>query len=80
MNKVLDDPIAPKKRVSNKNYVAPTKAQAHSGLMSAGDNYGIGFRMPIGKEKASGLASGRIPQKSHCFSPDKIFYGEDKKG
>jgi hypothetical protein len=82
-NKVLKDPIAVKAKSDGKwpwTYNAPTKDQAHSGYLSAGDNYGIGRRQPVGKMNASGPESGPIPQKAHCFSPNEIFDGEDKKG
>jgi hypothetical protein len=82
-NKVLKDPIAVKKKVDGEwpwTFNAPTKDQAHSGCLSAGNDYGIGHRQPVGKMSASGLESGPIPQKAHCFSPDEIFYGEDKRG
>ena len=83
MKKILSDPIAPSQKKNGMypwSYVAPTKDQAHSGYLSAGNDYGVGFRTPIGKEKASGPESGPIPQYSKCFSPNEIFNGEDKKG
>jgi len=83
MKKILKDPIAPRKRVNGQypfSFAAPTKDQATSGNLPAGDDYGSGFRQPVGKEKAGSMASGPIPQSSKCFSPDRIFYGEDKKG
>lgn len=82
-DKILKDPIAVKKKVDGKwpwTFNAPTKDQAHSGYLSAGNDYGVGYRQPVGKEKASGPASGPIPQESHCFSPNEIFDHEDKKG
>lgn len=86
MNKVLKDPIAVKKKVNGEwpwSFVAPSKDHATSGCLSAGNDYGVGHRTPVGKFKASNIESGPIPQKAHCFSPDEIFYGknaEDKKG
>jgi hypothetical protein len=85
-NKVLKDPIAVKGIVNGTypwDFAAPTKDVSHSGCLVAGNYYGIGHRTPIGKETASGMASGPIPQESKCFSPDEIFYGknaEDKRG
>jgi hypothetical protein len=50
----------------------PTKEQATTGrFMCAGDGHGVGFRQPVGKEKASGPASGPIPQKAFAFDPEK---------
>ena len=83
MNKVLKDPLAVKKKSNGKwpwGYNAPTKDQAHSGYLSAGDDYGIGRRQPVGTKKVTGVASGPIPQKASCFSPDEIFDYEDQKG
>ena len=82
-NKVLESRNAVKKKVDGTwpwTYNAPTKDVAHSGCLSAGDNYGSAVRQPVGKDKASGLDSGPIPQASKRFSPDEIFYGEDKRG
>lgn len=83
MKKVLADPIAPREKVDGTypwSFNAPTKDQAHSGCLSAGNNYGIGFRTPVGKEKAAPMDSGPIPQSSKCFSPNEIFDHEDKRG
>lgn len=86
MNKVLKDPIAVKKKVNGIypwSFIAPTKDGAHSGCLSAGNDYGVGHRQPVGTFKTSSMASGPIPQESKKFSPDEIFYGknaEDKRG
>lgn len=83
MKKPFKDPIAVREKENGMypwSYKAPSKDMAHSGSLSAGNNYGLGHRQPVGKEKASGVASGPIPQSSKCFSPNEIFYGEDKKG
>jgi hypothetical protein len=83
MNKVLKDPIAVKEKVdgiSPWTFNAPTKDVQHSGVLSAGNYYGVGYRTPVGKETAGSMESGPIPQKSSCFSPKEIFFGEDKRG
>jgi hypothetical protein len=86
MAKVLKDPIAPRQKV-NGNYPFEFKGPSYdnrtSSSMAAGNDYGIGFRAPVGSDKARPLESGPIPQKAECFSPNEIFYGknaEDKKG
>lgn len=82
-NKVLKDPIAVKEKINGTwpwSFKAPTKDNAHSGSLSAGNDYGIGHRQPVGKEMASGPESGPIPQKARCFSPNEIFNGSDKRG
>jgi hypothetical protein len=88
-NKVLKDRTAVKQKINGDypwTYNAPTKDVAHSGCLSAGNDYGIGIRQPVGKETASGLESGPIPQKARAFSPKEIFEGskgkiaEDERG
>lgn len=83
MKKVLRDPIAPRQKL-NGDYPFEFKAPAYdnrsSCAMKAGNDYGVGFRTPVGRDKASPIASGPIPQESHCFSPDVVMYGEDVKG
>lgn len=86
MVKALKDPIAPRQK-ENGNYPFEFKAPSYdnrtSCSMSAGNDYGVGFRVPLGKEAAGPIESGPIPQKAYAFSPDEIFYGknaEDKKG
>ena len=86
MSKVLKDPIAPKKKEDGDypfEFKAPSYDNRTSCSMRAGDDYGIGFRNPIGKDKVGSIESGPIPQEARCFSPDEIFKGrdaEDKKG
>jgi hypothetical protein len=83
MKKILADPTAPKQKMNGEwpwSYKAPSKDHATSGCLSAGNHYGIGHRTPVGKMSASGVQSGPIPQEAKAFSPDEIFYGEDKKG
>lgn len=71
-SKVLHDPIAYKARGSDLEFAAPRKERATTGrYMSAGDVYGVGFRTPVGSERASGLAQGPIPLQSSAFHPDE---------
>jgi len=82
MNKVLKDPIAPNKKDNGDypfEYKAPSYDNRTSCSMSAGNDYGTGFRNPIGKDEPRSLDSGPIPQQAHCFSPDEIFYGKNKE-
>ena len=83
MGKELKDPIAVKEKKNGVwpwTFNAPSKDQAHSGCLPCGNDYGVGHRTPIGKEKCGSMQSGPIPQESRCFSPDEIFNHEDKKG
>lgn len=84
MSKILKDRLAPKERVNETQkewtYNAPSYDNRTSCSISAGDNYGIGRTNPIGKESAAPMSAGPIPQESYAFSPNKVMYGEDKKG
>ena len=90
MEKVLRDPIGVKgvqrgqtdRRgpIPPGEFRAPSYDNRTSCSVSAGDNYGVGHRVPVGKESAGSLESGPIPQKARAFSPDEIFHGEDQKG
>jgi len=83
MKKILKDRTEVKQKANGVrpwSFVAPTKDQAHSGVLSMGNDYGSAVAQPTGLFKASGLDSGPIPQSSKCFSPNEIFRGEDKRG
>lgn len=76
MKDPFKNPLAPKKKENGTwpwNFNAPTKDQACSGSLSAGDNYGVGYRSPTGKFSASGLKSGVIPQETKCISPSDMI-------
>jgi hypothetical protein len=77
------DPIAPEKRSNGAypfEFVAPTYDNRTSCSISAGDDYGKGFRVATGVFKARPMAQGPIPQQSKAFSPYEIFENSDKKG
>lgn len=83
MNKVLKNPIHPKQKMVGKypfGFDAPSYDNRTSCSMNAGNDYGIGFRNPVGKETAFGPESGPIPQKAHMFKPEEIFKNEDMAG
>jgi hypothetical protein len=83
MDKVLKDPIGVKTKIDGQypfEFKAPIYDNRSSRGISAGNYYGVGHRTPIGKEAASGLESGPIPQKAECFPPSEIFSKVDKKG
>ena len=73
--KVLKDPIAYKKRMANPEFANPRKEQATTGrCMPAGDDYGVGFRQPVGNVgNPKSVASGPIPQESVCFPSDEAI-------
>lgn len=65
--------IAPREKISSKTFASPSKEQATTGrFMPPGDDYGVGFNQPIGKEKVSGMASGPIPQANKCIDPNSV--------
>ena len=69
--------IAPKEKRMGRDFAAPSKEGATTGrFMSAGDGYGVGFRQPVGKEKASNAAD-PIPRKAMCASPEGMFGTRD---
>lgn len=69
--KPFKDPIAPKERVCSKDFKGPTKEEATTGrYMSAGDNYGSGFKNPVGSDKVSSKSP--IPRKPSRHNPDEI--------
>ena len=77
------DPISPSMREDGKypfEFKAPTYDNRTSCSISAGNDYGVGFRTPVGLERARGLDQGPIVQESKCFSPYEIFENADKKG
>lgn len=73
-SKVLHDPIAYKARVADIEFAAPRKERATTGrFMSAGDDYGTGFRTPVGTEQAKGIEKGPIPFGCSAFDPDEAI-------
>lgn len=74
------DPTAPKQKKHGAmpwSFKAPSKDQAVSGSLSAGDDYGVGHRNPVGKEKAS-MSSSPIPMNTRCFNPKDVIDGETR--
>lgn len=81
--KVIRSKIKPAKKedgVYPFEFKAPSYDNRTSCSMKAGNDYGVGFRTPIGKDKASSMKSGPIPQESYSFSPDDVMYHEDVQG
>ena len=77
------DPISPTKREDGAypfEFKAPTYDNRTSCSISAGNDYGVGFRQPIGKETARPITEGPIPQHAKAFDPYMIFENCDKRG
>lgn len=76
VEKVLHDRTRPRKKEDGRpewSFKAPCYDNRTSCSISAGNDYGVGFKQPVGKEHASSMESGPIPQRTSQFSPDKIF-------
>lgn len=70
----FENPIEPTKRQMEFPFQAPTRDKVSTGyFMSPGDNYGVGFRQPVGKEGNPSQMAKTLPMKSKCFSPDEII-------
>lgn len=84
MNKILKDPIKARQKTQDGqkewSYKAPSYDNRTSCSISAGDNYGVGFNAPLGKEKAGPITSGPIPMMSKAFSCDMVMKREDVQG
>jgi hypothetical protein len=79
VKKPFHDPIAPKSKTNGDypfEFKAPSYDNRTSCSMKAGDDYGIGFKQPVGKEKARPMQSGPIPQQSKCFAPDDVIMND----
>lgn len=71
------DPIAPKednKYIDRKKVISPFAKEptydSAKRMFDAGCTYGVGFKQPVGKEKARGVEAGPVPQKSKAVDPD----------
>jgi hypothetical protein len=82
MKNPFKDPIAYSKREVPFSYddrvrapfKKPSKEQATTGrFMQMGDEYGVGYRTPVGKEKPRNLDQGPILQNSECYNPDEMI-------
>lgn len=76
MKKPFKDPLEVKEKKNGTwpwSFKAPTKDQATSGSISAGDNYGVGRRTPVGPDRARSISEGTIPLESKCFDPNDII-------
>jgi len=73
--KVLHNPIKPKYRRADIEFANPTKEQATTGrFMPAGDDYGTGFRVNVGREgQPKGYDQGPIPLKPYAFRPGEAI-------
>ena len=83
MAKFTDNRIAPRKKDSGKypfDFKAPSYDNRTSDSISAGNDYGVGFNQPFGKMKASGMASGPIPQKNDFMNGSAYIRGKDIEG
>ena len=83
MKKEFREPIEAKQKKSSEfpwTFKAPPLDSRNSRKVAPGDDYGVGFNVPVGKESARPMSEGPIPQTSKCFSPDAVFASENKQG
>ena len=81
MAKPFKDPIAVKQKKNGIypwDFAAPCKDISHDGFLSAGNDYGVGHRNPVGKESAGSFESGPIPQTSKCWNPRETFKADER--
>lgn len=77
------DPISPSKREDGAypfEFKAPTYDNRTSCSISAGNDYGVGFKQPVGSFKPRNIDQGPIVQHSKAFSPYEVFENSDMKG
>lgn len=71
------DPIAPPSKVGKLNPPSGVKSPCFDKrtgpTLSCGDDYGSGFRTPVGRESARPMSSGPIPQTSKRFKPGDVL-------
>lgn len=82
MEKVQKDRTHPREKKSGKypwDFKAPSYDNRSSCSMEAGNDYGIGFRQPVGTHTTSGIESGPIPMQSKCWDP-KSTIARDEEG
>lgn len=75
--KKFHDPIAPREKkvmVKPWSFSAPSYDNRSGDSVQAGADYGVGFRTPVGKEKAT--SKGPIPMESKCWNPNEIVKDE----
>lgn len=77
---MFKDPIRPRKKAREGekewDYKAPSYDNRTSCSITAGDDYGVGFRTPVGKNNASGPASGPIPQRAFSMRAEDVLKGD----
>lgn len=81
--KVLRDALKPSKKEDGKSpwsFKAPSYDNRTSCSISAGNDYGVGFKTPVGKTKARGLTEGPIPFGCVPFEAEPVIEKQDTKG
>lgn len=67
-------PTDRKERMASREFAAPTRDQASTGYFIApGDEHGVGYRTPVGTEKARSYEHGPIPMKSKCDEASSVI-------
>lgn len=79
---VFKDPISPSKKEHGKypwDFKSPSYDNRSSCTYNAGNDYGVGFNNPVGKEKSSSWTQGPIPMGCKSFDP-KVVIENAKEG
>lgn len=75
---MFKDPIAPKTGMNTAKGKSGVKnppfgSTRNGGDFACGTNYGVGFKNPVGKERAISFGqSDVVPKKSKCVRPDQV--------
>ena len=81
--KFLDNRIAPKQKQSGSfpwGFKAPSYDNRTSGSIPAGNDYGTGFKQPVGTFKCTSIDKGPIPQKVAVKNAQELIYERDVAG
>lgn len=71
---MFKNPIAPRERKSTKEFKSP-RYDNRSGpemFMAAGDNYGLGFKQPVGKMRGGSVGDNPVPMKKLASPPSSV--------
>ena len=70
---MFKNPIAPESRKADSTFEAPTKGNATTGkFMRAGDDYGCGYKTPVGSLKTKSIKEGPIPFGCKAYDPNEL--------
>jgi len=83
VDKIIKSRISPKQKKAGNfpfDFKAPSYDNRTSCSISAGDDYGVGYRQPIGSKKGADYDAGPIPLNSRSFNAQQLIEHEDIEG